>query len=202
MDNFNRRGVSNEHEFRQGLAESLPYADAEFDLLTCQDTYEHIEPAQRHRALREAHRVLRPDGRLIIVTPSLHYLLVFTFLDNLLTLRRQIRCWRNPKMKRPVEWFALIKKDYCEVFCTRREVKRQLREAGFSLEHFERVGFYPAPERGGFIYWCVNGKSPESWQVRTSVAVVNFFERLRVFGQKMVFVARPLAATTQTGSNP
>ena len=33
----------------------ITLSQKEFDLLTCQDTYEHIEPAQRHWALREAH---------------------------------------------------------------------------------------------------------------------------------------------------
>lgn len=197
-DNFARRGVSQSHEFRQGLAENLPYADGEFDLVTCLDTYEHIEPAQRHRALLEARRVLAPNGRLMIATPSRRYLRVLALLDNVLTLRRQVRCWRDPKLKRPVEWIAMNKKDYCEVFCTSRELTRDLRDAGFEIERFERVGFYPAPERGGFIYWCVNGKSPESFAVRASVAFVNLVERLGVFGQKMLVVARPAGSSPAT----
>lgn len=189
-DNFRVRKVGNHFDFRQGLAERLPFADRTFDLVTCLDTYEHIEPDRRRAALLEARRVLTPVGRLIIVTPSRRALRAWTVVDNLLTLRRQIKWRRDPRLRRPVEWFALNKKDYCEVFCTRRECARQLREAGFVIERFERVGFYPAPERGGFIYWHVNGKKPDHWKVRASVAFVNLFERLGL-GQKMLFVARP-----------
>jgi hypothetical protein len=135
--------------------------------------------------------VLAPGGQLIIVTPSRRMLRLWTLIDNLLTLPRQIRWWRNPKLRRPVEWTALAKKDYCEVFCTQRELRRQLRAAGFHVEHFERVSFYPAPERGGFIHPYVDSRPSDHWLVRASVAFVNFMERLRLLNQKMIVVARP-----------
>lgn len=48
--------------------EKLPYADASFDLVTCSEVIEHVE---NYRALvREAHRVLKKDGLLILTTPN------------------------------------------------------------------------------------------------------------------------------------
>ena len=45
----------------------LPYADAEFDFVTCSEVIEHLE---NYRALvREAHRVLKPGGLLVLTTP-------------------------------------------------------------------------------------------------------------------------------------
>jgi len=47
---------------------SLPYADAEFDLVTCSEVIEHLE---NYRALlREAGRVLKPGGLFVVTTPN------------------------------------------------------------------------------------------------------------------------------------
>jgi SAM-dependent methyltransferase len=46
----------------------LPYADAQFDVVTCSEVIEHLE---NFRALlREAHRVLKPGGVLVLTTPN------------------------------------------------------------------------------------------------------------------------------------
>ncbi|MBK7720771.1 MAG: class I SAM-dependent methyltransferase [Austwickia sp.] len=52
--------------FEVGSALHLPVADGEADLLISSLLIHHIEPAERHAALIEARRVLRPGGRLFI----------------------------------------------------------------------------------------------------------------------------------------
>jgi SAM-dependent methyltransferase len=51
-------------EWREGRAERLPFADAEFDLVTCQFALMFF--ADRGAALAEMRRVLRPGGRLML----------------------------------------------------------------------------------------------------------------------------------------
>ena len=51
-------------EFRLGDVETLPFADATFDLITTRYSAHHWPNPQR--ALQEFHRVLRPSGRLLI----------------------------------------------------------------------------------------------------------------------------------------
>lgn len=51
-----------------GDGEALPFADASFDVLTCDDTLEHAFDQQA--MVREMARVLRPGGRLLLVTPN------------------------------------------------------------------------------------------------------------------------------------
>jgi ubiquinone/menaquinone biosynthesis C-methylase UbiE len=51
-------------EWREGAAERLPFADASFDLVTCQFALMFF--ADRAAALGETHRVLRPGGRLCL----------------------------------------------------------------------------------------------------------------------------------------
>lgn len=52
-----------------GDARSLPLADASVDVILCTQVIEHIpEPA---KVLDELHRVLRPEGRLILTVPSI-----------------------------------------------------------------------------------------------------------------------------------
>ncbi|MBI3182470.1 MAG: class I SAM-dependent methyltransferase [Myxococcales bacterium] len=46
----------------------LPYAEGSFDLVLSMDVVEHLAEPLRH--LREAARVLRPGGRLLLTTPN------------------------------------------------------------------------------------------------------------------------------------
>ncbi len=50
---------------QQGSIETLPFADAEFDALSCTQTLLYVE--QLEQTLREFHRVLKPGGRLAII---------------------------------------------------------------------------------------------------------------------------------------
>ncbi len=61
--NAARRGLANV-SVHQGAAESLPFASAAFDLVTCRLTTHHFSSLAR--AVAEMARVLRPDGRLLV----------------------------------------------------------------------------------------------------------------------------------------
>jgi Methylase involved in ubiquinone/menaquinone biosynthesis len=51
--------------FGPGDATDLPFADGTFDVVTSTQVYEYV--ADMPRALAEAHRVLRPGGRLLVL---------------------------------------------------------------------------------------------------------------------------------------
>jgi ubiquinone/menaquinone biosynthesis C-methylase UbiE len=46
----------------------LPYADENFDLVTCSEVVEHLE--NYRGVIREMHRILRPGGLAVITTPN------------------------------------------------------------------------------------------------------------------------------------
>ena len=50
--------------FDQGMAYALPYPDGSFDRVVSSLVLHHLSPEDKRRALREAHRVLRPGGEL------------------------------------------------------------------------------------------------------------------------------------------
>jgi SAM-dependent methyltransferase len=61
---FSRTGV----HFLQGACESLPFADASFDLVVAFEVIEHLD--RWREMLAEARRVLRPHGVLLVSTPN------------------------------------------------------------------------------------------------------------------------------------
>jgi len=52
----------------QADAKRLPFPSGYFDRVLLFDVVEHLHPWELHEALREIHRVLKPDGRLIVHT--------------------------------------------------------------------------------------------------------------------------------------
>ena len=48
---------------------TLPIADQQVSAVTCCDVIEHMPAASRVHTLREMHRILRPDGALILTVP-------------------------------------------------------------------------------------------------------------------------------------
>jgi ubiquinone/menaquinone biosynthesis C-methylase UbiE len=59
-----RRG----HRVIEASASALPFADLSFDLSTCLDVIQHLEPGEVETAVRELARVLRPGGAAIVRT--------------------------------------------------------------------------------------------------------------------------------------
>lgn len=61
------------YDVRQGDAtRGIPFPDASFDLVTVLDVIEHVDADEA--ILREAYRVLRPNGVLAITTPAFQWL--------------------------------------------------------------------------------------------------------------------------------
>lgn len=63
------RGIS---KVKQGAAESLPFEDASFDLVTGLDVVEHLDDDEL--GLSEMRRVLRPRGRAVLFVPAFMFL--------------------------------------------------------------------------------------------------------------------------------
>jgi SAM-dependent methyltransferase len=59
-------------DVRLGAAETLPFDDSSFDLVTALDVLEHLDDDAA--ALREIGRVLRPGGQLLITVPAHRYM--------------------------------------------------------------------------------------------------------------------------------
>lgn len=58
----------------QSDAKKLPFPSGTFDRVLMFDVVEHLHPWELHEAMREVHRVLKPDGRFIVHTaPNVWY---------------------------------------------------------------------------------------------------------------------------------
>lgn len=56
--------------FMVGQAESLPFGDKTFDLLVTVNALHHVPVAVMAKALDEARRVVKPEGRVIVIEPE------------------------------------------------------------------------------------------------------------------------------------
>lgn len=61
-----------EGRFEVGPAERLPFADQQFDLVSCLGSLEHF--LDQPRALQEMVRVVRPAGRILLLVPNAGFL--------------------------------------------------------------------------------------------------------------------------------
>lgn len=61
-----------EGDFRCGPAETLPYPDNSFDVVTCLGSLEHF--LDQNHALAEMTRVAKPDARILILVPNSGFL--------------------------------------------------------------------------------------------------------------------------------
>lgn len=59
-------------DIRTGVAEQLPFADRQFDLVTCMGSLEHF--LDQPGALREMRRVAKPDASFLILVPNAGFL--------------------------------------------------------------------------------------------------------------------------------
>ncbi|MEE3716133.1 class I SAM-dependent methyltransferase [Tumidithrix elongata RA019] len=69
----------------EAFAEAMPFGDRQFDLVLTSTAMHEMEPQQLRQIIQEVFRVLKPDGRFIIVdfhkpTNPLYWLPVSTFL--------------------------------------------------------------------------------------------------------------------------
>lgn len=179
-ENLAARGVRTAYRVVRALAEDLPYEKGYFDAVVTTDTYEHIHVDQRARALAEIRRVLRPGGRLVLVTPSHRIIHAWALVDNVLTIPRQVRAGKG------VMILGTTPKAYTEVFCTRRGLTRDIRAAGLTVERFERVSFYPAPERPGFLEPYLKGLFQRPRIYRAMEAAFRVARAVPILRQKML----------------
>ena len=90
-------GIANA-AFDQGEAEQLPYADAAFDLVTCQFSFHHLPKPEL--VLNEMMRVLKPGGRAMIID------MLAPESDPKFDLHNRIERARDPSHTASLRWTA------------------------------------------------------------------------------------------------
>lgn len=60
-------------KFVVAVAENLPFRDCSFDKVVMLEVLEHLPKGIEHKAIKEAYRVLAPNGEFILSTPNKHF---------------------------------------------------------------------------------------------------------------------------------
>jgi len=70
VDLANKRYGGRQIKFTQGdMVKEYPFEDNSFDVVTCFEAIEHVEPKVAIEALKEMKRVCKPEGFILISTP-------------------------------------------------------------------------------------------------------------------------------------
>jgi ubiquinone/menaquinone biosynthesis C-methylase UbiE len=120
-----------EVDLRKGVAESIPFPDASFDLVMLDNVLEHV--TDRPLTLREVRRVLKPGGLLYMVTPkpfSVYSLWNDPHYDlaGLVLMPRRMQIWYFEKIRGGGKGTYDV-----GVIPTRRKIRHLLDEAGFRI---------------------------------------------------------------------
>ena len=65
-----RFGVRDKAKFIVGNSLDFPFKDGYFDKIIAADFIEHITRQEKRRFLKEAHRALKPGGKMVVFTPN------------------------------------------------------------------------------------------------------------------------------------
>lgn len=140
-----------------GNGEYLPFANESFDLVTCSEVIEHIQNPRR--ALSEMRRVLKPDGVLLLSTPSMsaqkgwgYILLPATALVKTIT---RYRPKPSDRGSYDVPWYS-------------KEFQDMIRSADIRIHEFEYNAVIPHPWHFIFL--------PKA-MVKPTVATFAFIDR-------------------------
>ena len=115
-------------DVRQGDISKLPWPDGSFDRVLSGDVIEHLDPEVGEAMLREAHRVLRPGGHLVLHTaPNL----LFLKLTWPLARWPLLAAGYDEPVRRLETWVAASKRYHVNEQ-TLHGVRRSLRRAGFA----------------------------------------------------------------------
>ncbi|MFB2981045.1 bifunctional 2-polyprenyl-6-hydroxyphenol methylase/3-demethylubiquinol 3-O-methyltransferase UbiG [Microseira sp. BLCC-F43] len=84
-------------DYRQAVAENIPYGDATFDVVVCVDVLEHVENVEQ--VISEVYRVLKPDGLFLFDTINRTFkskLVMIWLLENILRqIERGVHDWNK-----------------------------------------------------------------------------------------------------------
>jgi SAM-dependent methyltransferase len=122
--------------------ESLPFADASFDLLICSHVLEHV--TDDRRALAEFRRVLGPEGRALLQHPVL----------STLETTREDPTVTDPKERERLFW----QDDHVRLYG--RDFVDRVRAAGFDVEQVDYRDRLSDPERERY---AIFEYPPEMW---------------------------------------
>jgi ubiquinone/menaquinone biosynthesis C-methylase UbiE len=148
------RDVADRAEVLLADARAVPLEDGCADLVTMLDVVEHLAPTELAATLREAHRLLRPGGRIFVHTMPTSTLRRVYSLQRSLVLRRRRHWPADPR--NPFEVAMHVNEQ------TRGRLSRALRSAGFRPEvrygEWVYTGYVPeGEERARRLYGRLAG---------------------------------------------
>lgn len=155
-----------------------PYPDEYFDYILLPDVIEHFVPEDRDFYVNELKRILKNNGKIIVITPSITTMKVLEFIDTLLlklVFRKQVIVVKNPK----------------NFFFSKKELISLFNSNGMKEDLYTKICFYPAPERSGFFGVLEQGFMRIGLQklfFNLFYMIFKLISVLTIFNQKMFLV--------------
>ena len=106
-----------DHKFIQGNAQSLPFEDASYDVITCSASFHHFPDPDRF--LEEARRVLASGGKLVIAEIHLPVITrLYNWRLNRFSTEGDVKVYTSRELRQKFEkqgWQLLRKKIFFQI---------------------------------------------------------------------------------------
>jgi len=121
-------------KIKKGTIYKLPYKKNFFDLVICSEVLEHLKDDKK--AIKELHRVLKPNGKLIITVPNINFPFLWDPINWILMH------FFNKHINKNIWWLAGIWADHERLY-KKNDLKKMIKSTGFEIIKIKEV-----------VHWC------------------------------------------------
>lgn len=150
--------------FVLGDSHKLPFKENFFDKIVASEVLEHLEDDQK--ALKEIYKILKPNGILVISTPSINYPLFWDPINWLLQRLFNIHIKKG--------FFSGIWNQHIRLY-DKEDLENKFKKAGYKIETSEELTYWSLP----FNHYLVNAVARLLYDVKISQKVADNLSKFK-----------------------